>query len=598
MTTMYDGDRYVRRLAAFIRANEAKLAFPPFLRLKQTYTWFPFQSRPNPVVLSLDFLHLNYVLVRLEAVGLDVGPLDVRVDTPFHPTSYHGACDLSDSTSLASFKSSISTITSLSLPSYWWNGPNPDNIDRDLKYIYSCFTKLPAISIKAPCLNFITELAGDPDTNALPLHMFKNIQSLECTDIDPRTLIGWNRLAESLKSLKICRSGIDDFGDIFIRAVLDDQLYPDRQSGYEQTSHTSNFVSNDTPPDESSTTRRTSTDGHLKWAFLRYLSLKDNAITFFPVNVISCLTPLNHLDLSCNLLVSVPPGLNALYKLISLDLSDNMIDSIIGIYTQLGNVRTLNLSRNRLETICGLERLNALEHIDLRHNLIQETAEIGRLSALPSVSEVWIDGNPFVKQEKNYRMNCLEYFWREGKTIQLEGVLPNLYERKGLALRAPERTSVRRLSGSSQANVKQPNEASGNSTTPVLDVKTGLLTAIGEADSQIKRGKSRRVVQLNQQDEFQPTHHARDARKVLLLLDHFGLPAPTSNELSGSPRGDLRHSRFHTDTLLRCDSDSFLIESNDANYPGDGKEETLRARIETLRRDMGEGWLTVFGSQV
>ncbi|KIM76467.1 hypothetical protein PILCRDRAFT_12711 [Piloderma croceum F 1598] len=56
-----------------------------------------------------------------------------------------------------------------------------------------------------------------------------------------------------------------------------------------------------------------------------------------------------------------------------------MINSVLGIYTQLGPVLSPNLSCNRLELICGLERLLALEHIDLRHNAIDESAEVGRL---------------------------------------------------------------------------------------------------------------------------------------------------------------------------------------------------------------------------
>ena len=53
----------------------------------------------------------------------------------------------------------------------------------------------------------------------------------------------------------------------------------------------------------------------------------DKSDSLFPL----CEAPsLTHLDLSSNLLVSVPSGLSSLYNLISLNLSDNMIDSVLG----------------------------------------------------------------------------------------------------------------------------------------------------------------------------------------------------------------------------------------------------------------------------
>ncbi len=76
-----------------------------------------------------------------------------------------------------------------------------------------------------------------------------------------------------------------------------------------------------------------------------------------------------------------------------------MIDSVLGIYTKLGQVLNLNLSRNRLDSLCGLDRLMALERVDLRHNTLEESAEVGRLAVLPNISEIWVEGNPFVEEQ-------------------------------------------------------------------------------------------------------------------------------------------------------------------------------------------------------
>ncbi|KIL66163.1 hypothetical protein M378DRAFT_75548, partial [Amanita muscaria Koide BX008] len=435
-------DEYIQRLASFIRANEVRLAQSPFLYPRNSLSWFPFYGPQRPVILSIQYHHLYDLLLRLEALGLPVGPLDVSFDIPSHPAKYISLSthsDRSEVLSLNSFRSSISAITSLSLPSYWWLKPDPRAINLDLKYIYSCFTKLPAILIKAAEPNSVPAMfRGSLDISLLPLDVFKNMQSLECVDIDPRILIGWDRLAQSLRSLKIRRSGIEDLSDIFLKSILHDEAQRGSGNPHPHLGQNPDLSSHDDLQEE----RGPSVTHHpapaqnlhpLSWTFLKYLSLRENAMTFFPTNVLSCLTSLTHLDLASNLLVSVPLGLATLYNLIFLDLSDNLIDTVLGIYTELVQIQTLHLTRNRLESICGLERLKTLSRVDLRQNLIQESAEIGRLSTLPNITEVWVDGNPFLEREENYRVKCFDVFWKEGKVIRLDGATPNILERSGLS---------------------------------------------------------------------------------------------------------------------------------------------------------------------
>ncbi|RDB16975.1 hypothetical protein Hypma_002654 [Hypsizygus marmoreus] len=495
------GNEYLRRLASFIRANEKNLAQAGVRRRRRAQRpaptdsvsifnplgWFgydstaqPTTSPPKPVILSIDTHHLFYVLMRLEALGIDVGTLDVQVDSPSRPMNFINifpVTDKSDTLSLASFRSSLSAVSGLSLGGGWWGRPEPASIDAELKYIYSSFTKLPALMVKAPGRKVIAELANEaPNQNALPLDAFKNLESLECVDIDPRTLLGWDRLAESLRSLKVKKSGLEDVSDIFIGAVVDDQARREGSTSRKRrrriprgpsAAETSFFstrlpesVPEDADAEESAATDEGNADSQtedgtsspppstqlssLKWAFLKHLSLSDNALTFFPAESIPYLTALTHLDLSSNLLVSVPPGLGSLYNLVSLNLADNMIDSVLGIYQNLGQVLYLNLAHNRLESICGLERLAALERVDLRGNLIEESAEIGRLAVLPNIADVWVEGNPLVELEDGYRTACFSYFWKENKTITLDGTPPGFYEKRSLTAPPPEQMSSSR----------------------------------------------------------------------------------------------------------------------------------------------------------
>ncbi|KAI0358687.1 hypothetical protein OH77DRAFT_1474521 [Trametes cingulata] len=488
------GDDYIRRTAEFIRTHEAGLAAAVPVRRRRTKaaqssevsvfnpaTWFSSDAsavaNAKPVVLSFDPHHLFYLLMRMEALGLDVGSLDVRVDNPARPMNYINIPnngDKSDALSFVSIRSSLSAVSRLSLGAGWWGRPAPPSVDSELKYIYSSFTKIPALAIHKPEPKLIAEIANEPpNENALPLDAFKNLQSLECTDIDPRTLLGWDRLAESLRSLTIKRSGLEDVSDIFISAVLDDQGRREgrisssksrriargvsRQSSFHSTQLPESVPEGDEDAEEDNSAEAKEPDtptltsapqlSSYKWAFLRHLSLADNALTFLPTSFLSHLTSLTHLDLSSNLLVSVPPGLSALYNLVYLNLSDNMIDSVLGIYTMLGGILTLNLSRNRLESICGLERLLALERVDLRHNLIEESAEIGRLATLPNIAEVWVEGNPLVEIEEGYRIRCFDFFWKEKKTVLLDGSPPGFYEKRYLTSPPPEQmTSSRPVS--------------------------------------------------------------------------------------------------------------------------------------------------------
>lgn len=492
------GDDYVRQLASFIRSNEKRLAEAGFTRRRRSQlqpvsdsisvlnplAWFTFDSTATtspPLILSLDTHRLFYVLMRLEALGIDVGTLDVQVDSPSRPMSFMHIfpnSDKSETLSLASFRSSLSAVSNLSLGGGWWGRQEPLSVDAELKYIYSSFTKLPALVVNAPGRKVIAELANEaPNQNALPLDAFKNLHSLECIDIDPRTLLGWDRLAESLRSLKVKRSGLVDVSDIFIGTLVDDQARREGSTSRKRhrrippglTRETSFYstrlpdtVPEDVEGEDSATTtyRNADVESHsesrtsspppsirlssFKWAFLKHLSLSDNALTFFPSESIPYLTSLTHLDLSSNLLVSVPPGLGALYNLVSLNLSDNMIDTVLGIYTNLGQVLSLNLSHNRLDSICGLERLLALERVDLRNNFIEESSEVGRLATLPNITAVWIEGNPLVEFEEGYRIICFDYFWKEGKTIMLDGSSPGFYEKRNLTVPPPEQMSSSR----------------------------------------------------------------------------------------------------------------------------------------------------------
>ncbi len=93
-------------------------------------------------------------------------------------------------------------------------------IDNDLKYLYSAFTKIPCLRL-APDrrARLIEGYEEFPFDTAVPLLAFKNLSSLEISDIDIRQFFGWDRLAEQLRSLTVKRAGVDDPVDLLINIV-------------------------------------------------------------------------------------------------------------------------------------------------------------------------------------------------------------------------------------------------------------------------------------------------------------------------------------------------------------------------------------------
>ena len=604
------GDEYLRQLATYIRRNGQALAEaalfrrrkpePPFLPLG----WLSPSPKPKPLLLSIDTHHLFYILMRIEALGIHAGPLDVQVEPPSRPTSYAnfyaGQTD-PETLSLASFRSSLSIVSNLSLPTSWWSRQEPLTIDAELKFIYSSFTKLPALAISAPGKKVIAELVGESlDRNAIPLDVFKNLQRLECENIDPRILLGWDLLSISLRSVKIRKSGLQDISQLFIGAVLDDRSRRQGTSSQQRQRDTSLQPAPSSPGEPSPTLSQLPS---ASWAFLKHLYLPDNNLTLFPASLLPYLTSVTHLDLSSNLFVSVPSGLEELYSLASLNLADNIIDSVLGIYLNLGQLLHLNLSHNRLESLCGLERLLTLERVDLRHNLLEESSEIGRLVVLPNISEIWIEGNPFVEIEESYRINCFDYFWKEDKTIILDGTPPTMYERRSLGVSEHAKPILPPSSSSAPVIAIEPSYDQVFIAPPRPPAKESPQTPSDTASLVTggrRQKKTKRIVDLDGNSASAP--HSRLGSIQATTPAAAPLDEPT--EVS-PPSKRSRHGRYQTEHIPTSEniypsnkSEARRARQSASAFEGSSGDErdvdTYRRTIESLKKDMGDGWLKVY----
>lgn len=149
-----------------------------------------------------------------------------------------------------------------------------------------------------------------------------------------------------------------------------------------------------------------------KWRFLKHLSLADNSLTAIPATSLAPLAnTLYSLDLSTNLFTQIPDSLATLTALRALNLSNCMIDSLHSLTRNpLPAITALNLRANRLQSIAGVEKLYPLERLDLRDNRLTDPMELARLTGIPDLREIWVEGNPLTRTHRDYRITIFNLF--------------------------------------------------------------------------------------------------------------------------------------------------------------------------------------------
>ncbi|TDZ36424.1 putative leucine-rich repeat-containing protein [Colletotrichum spinosum] len=184
-----------------------------------------------------------------------------------------------------------------------------------------------------------------------------------------------------------------------------------------------------------------------KWRFLKHLSLADNSMTSIPATSLAPLAnTLHSLDLSTNLFTQIPDSLATLTALRALNLSHCMIDGLHSLTRNpLPAITALNLRANRLHSIAGIEKLYPLERLDLRDNRLSDPLELARLTGIPDIREIWVEGNPFTRTHKDYRITIFNLFRKTpGYTedIVIDNSGPTYSERRYLVERTPVPAAV------------------------------------------------------------------------------------------------------------------------------------------------------------
>ncbi|CAH2353541.1 putative uncharacterized leucine-rich repeat-containing protein C926.06c [[Candida] railenensis] len=438
-----EGEIFIQRLSTYIRRNEESLANGLLCFSKNRPISNANGKQIKPLRLSFTIHHLYYISERIESstLGVDVGPLNIKLDNPNHEPTFisfmaNNARSSrhfeSDTKSISSINSMKSIVSSASM--YWRSvgfSKDPKVINKDLKYMYSSFTKIPCLILSPKTkMNSISGYEEYPCDTSVPLNMFKNLQVLEIIDYEPNEIFGWHILSEQLRILIIKNSKISSLGEVIFNLVIDDESGRSSFSHYKQQQSSVNlngilagsspnvansgfthshrktessvFLENDsednvfkypkrerastyssfTHPNSNSSTAPAvaAKDYHSlsdnKWAFLKQLTISEASITTIPAYIFKPLCNLVKLNLSNNLMESIPEGLSQLTNLKYLNLADNLLTSLEDLPTNLIHLSTLNLNNNKLVSLQGFNNLASLEKVDLRRNKLKEFSSL------------------------------------------------------------------------------------------------------------------------------------------------------------------------------------------------------------------------------
>ncbi|KAF7730270.1 hypothetical protein EC973_002513 [Apophysomyces ossiformis] len=535
--------------------------------------------------LTLDIHHLYFLLVQFEHIGLDIGDPALLGEIP------EGGVVETETTqtggkapSILSVGSMASTMSTLSLSTGWnaWQRrtqktqSNTRPLHEDITHIYDFLSKITALklhmSLQIDAASGTTRsgqrtIAGyehplpQDESVILSLSAFKHLEFLELTNIHPRLIDGWPELQKSLSSLVIKGAGVEDAAEVLEGVV---------NEGYERKK---------SRPEEK-------TEG--RWKKLKMLSLVDNNLTTLDAEPLQHIRALTHLNLSSNLLIDVPAALASLYNLQSLNLSHNMISFITGINTVLGNIHELDLRGNRLTLLAGLDRLYALERVDLRDNRIEDGAEVGRLTSLPNIEDIWVEGNPFTILQPDYRVNLFTSFKACDIDIQLDGTKPSFVERRRV-----NAATVKDNYQAPAATVAAEQPQAGATWEEAKEANKMKAEAVSTPVKKIAKAKpktTKRVVKLGKvEDEAEQVSEPSEDGRHLHRLAELEKAVKTESLGRKSTKRRSRSSRSPTGSVKSLGRD----RRRSASPAFDPTNDEFRRRIEAMRREAGTEWLRV-----
>ncbi|KXJ94554.1 hypothetical protein Micbo1qcDRAFT_44743 [Microdochium bolleyi] len=371
-----------------------------------------------------------------------------------------------------------------------------------------------------------------------------------------------------------------------------------------------------------------------KWRFLRHLSLADNSLTTVSaISLIPLAETLWSLDLSSNLFTQIPDSLASLSALRALNLSNCMIDSLHSLLRNpLPAITALNLRANRLQSIAGVEKLYPLERLDLRDNRITDPTELARLTGIPDIREIWVEGNPFTRTHRDYRITIFNLF-RETpgftEDIIIDSTGPSYSEKKYLTERAAVPAAVPVMKQPAPeipaVDVSKPaiiQEAIDHDSAALRKERLARPTPraveseINTSSTRRRRTPKRRIVDLATNERQTAvdmssaqldTLHGSNDKVVVPALSSPNYRVSHSPVLDSAPLGSVTEPIMKKTTtpadVPRIDTNLAPLAKPQQSPAWKDPEqwdmsgELYRQKIEALRGTVGSGYLTVLNEE-
>ncbi|GLU12888.1 hypothetical protein SLE2022_295450 [Rubroshorea leprosula] len=144
-----------------------------------------------------------------------------------------------------------------------------------------------------------------------------------------------------------------------------------------------------------------------QWNRLSFVSCACNRLLLMDESL-QLLPAVETLDLSRNKFAKVD-NLRKCTKLKYLDLGFNHLRSIAYFIEVSCHIVKLVLRNNALTALRGIENLKSLEELDVSYNMISNFSELEFLTGLPSLRNLWLEGNPLCCA-RWYRPQVFSYF--------------------------------------------------------------------------------------------------------------------------------------------------------------------------------------------
>lgn len=322
-----------------------------------------------------------------------------------------------------------------------------------------------------------------------------------------------------------------------------------------------------------------------KWRFLKYLSLADNSLTSISASsLLPLANTLRSLNLSSNLFTEIPDSLSSLTRLSSLDLSNCMIESLHSLSkSPLPAITTLKLRSNRLTSLAGIERLLSLENLNVQDNKILDPMEVARLTGLPNMHRIYVKRNPLTRRS-DHRIKIFNLFrntpgYSEDVVVDDNG--PSYGERKLLQDRVPEGDKPPVIRPVEVIQLLQPSKSQDKSVSVPSSRSSGVIEkAQAEhivASTRRRKVPRRRIVDLSREEE---------QGSGLASADLITFGPLLGNSVAGQS------------TCIPPDqADPLRINQSETRSSIDTNQDDFRQRVEALKHEVGDRWLSVLRDQ-